>query len=71
MDVSNYSLGQEVKVDIFSEGEVVDVTGTTKGKGFQGVIKRHGSKQEDLWDMVHIIIEVPGFYGNNETNACI
>lgn len=42
VDVNNYSLGQEIKVDIFTEGEVVDVTGTTKGKGFQGVIKRHG-----------------------------
>ena len=42
VDVENYSLGQEVNADIFAEGEVVDVTGTTKGKGFQGVIKRHG-----------------------------
>ena len=42
VDVNNYSLGQEIKADIFAPGEVVDVTGTTKGKGFQGVIKRHG-----------------------------
>ena len=40
VDVSNYSLGSEVKADIFTEGEMVDVTGTSKGKGFQGVIKR-------------------------------
>ena len=40
VDVSNYSLGCEVKADIFTEGEMVDVTGTSKGKGFQGVIKR-------------------------------
>ena len=45
VDVSEYSLGQEVKVDIFTEGEMVDVTGTTKGKGFQGVIKRHGQSR--------------------------
>ena len=45
VDVSEYSLGQEVKVDIFAEGEMVDVTGTTKGKGFQGVIKRHGQSR--------------------------
>lgn len=42
----NYSiekqLGEEVTIDIFSEGEKVDVVGTTKGKGFQGVVKRHG-----------------------------
>ena len=40
VDVNNYSLGQEIKVDIFEKGEVVDVTGTSKGKGYQGVIKR-------------------------------
>lgn len=45
VDVNDYSLGQEIKVDIFTEGEVVDVTGTTKGKGFQGVIKRHGQSR--------------------------
>ena len=35
-------VGQEIKVDSFVAGEVVDVTGTSKGKGYQGVIKRHG-----------------------------
>ena len=45
VDVNNYTLGQEIKVDIFEEGEVVDVTGTTKGKGFQGVIKRHNQSR--------------------------
>ncbi|GFR38851.1 50S ribosomal protein L3 [Insulibacter thermoxylanivorax] len=37
-----YELGQELKADIFAEGEYVDVTATSKGKGFAGVIKRHG-----------------------------
>ena len=45
VDVNNYSLGQEIKVDIFETGEVVDVTGVTKGHGFQGVIKRHGQNR--------------------------
>lgn len=36
------SLGDVVNVDIFSEGEFVDIVGTSKGKGFQGVVKRHG-----------------------------
>lgn len=40
VDVSSYTLGQVMNADIFKEGEVVDVTGTSKGKGFQGVIKR-------------------------------
>ena len=39
------NLGQEIKADIFEAGEVVDVTGTTKGKGFQGVIKRHNQSR--------------------------
>ena len=37
-----YKLGDTVGVDIFTEGEWVDVVGTSKGKGFQGVVKRHG-----------------------------
>ena len=45
VDVNNYSLGQEINASIFEVGEVVDVTGTTKGKGFQGVIKRHGQSR--------------------------
>ena len=36
------TLGQTVTVDLFTEGEFVDVIGTSKGKGFQGVVKRHG-----------------------------
>ena len=45
VDINDYTVGQEVKADIFAAGEVVDVTGTTKGKGFQGVIKRHGQSR--------------------------
>jgi large subunit ribosomal protein L3 len=36
------NVGDEIKADVFSKGEAIDVTGTSKGKGFQGVIKRHG-----------------------------
>ncbi|KAB1229240.1 50S ribosomal protein L3 [Chryseobacterium sp. KBW03] len=39
---ADVKVGEEVKVDLFTEGEYVDVTGTSKGKGFQGVVKRHG-----------------------------
>jgi len=39
---SEYTLGDVITVDHFIEGEFVDVTGTSKGKGFQGVVKRHG-----------------------------
>ncbi|HZK17930.1 MAG TPA: 50S ribosomal protein L3 [Clostridia bacterium] len=40
--VDDYELGQEIKVDIFTPGERVDVMGTSKGHGFSGVLKRHG-----------------------------
>jgi large subunit ribosomal protein L3 len=39
---NDLKLGDEVAADVFEEGEFVDVTGTSKGKGFQGVVKRHG-----------------------------
>ena len=45
VNVSDYSLGQVIKADLFEEGEMVDVTGTSKGKGFQGVIKRHNQSR--------------------------
>ena len=45
VEINDYSLGQEVKCDIFEAGEIVDVTGTSKGKGFQGVIKRHNQSR--------------------------
>jgi large subunit ribosomal protein L3 len=44
-NLAEYEVGQEVKVDIFQEGDIVDVTGTSKGKGFQGTIKRHGQSR--------------------------
>ena len=45
VNLDEYEVGQEVKVDIFAEGEIVDVTGISKGKGFQGAIKRHGQSR--------------------------
>ncbi len=44
-DVSNSKVGDEIKVDIFTAGDMVDIQGKTKGKGFQGVIKRHGQSR--------------------------
>ncbi len=52
-DIANYNVGDEIKVDTFEIGDKVDVSGVSKGKGFQGTIKRwnasrgpmsHGSK---------------------------
>jgi large subunit ribosomal protein L3 len=41
-DAASYELGQEITVETFEVGQEIDVTGTTKGKGFAGVMKRHG-----------------------------
>jgi large subunit ribosomal protein L3 len=45
VSVDEYEVGQEVNVSIFAEGDIVDVTGVSKGKGFQGSIKRHGQSR--------------------------
>ena len=42
--IKDYSVGQVLKADVFTVGEIVDVTGTSSGKGFQGVMKRHHMK---------------------------
>ncbi|MCL2045459.1 MAG: 50S ribosomal protein L3 [Oscillospiraceae bacterium] len=42
-DTTIYNVGDELKADVFSEGDRVDVTGTSKGKGYTGVIKRHNA----------------------------
>lgn len=44
---SRFEVGQEIKVDIFTPGEYVDVTGVSKGRGFQGVVKRYGHRGGD------------------------
>ncbi|PLT31327.1 50S ribosomal protein L3 [Peribacillus deserti] len=45
VNLGDYEVGQEVQVNIFAEGDLVDVTGISKGKGFQGAIKRHGQSR--------------------------
>jgi large subunit ribosomal protein L3 len=66
----NYSiekkLGDEVTIDIFTEGEKVDVVGTSKGKGFQGVVKRHGfSGVGEQTHGQHDRQRAPGSIGNS------
>jgi large subunit ribosomal protein L3 len=41
-NVEEYEVGQEIRADIFKPGDLIDITGTSKGKGFAGVMKRHG-----------------------------
>ena len=44
-DISEYEVGQTLDVSMFADGEIVDVSGVSKGKGFQGTIKRHGFRR--------------------------
>ncbi|APB32151.1 MULTISPECIES: 50S ribosomal protein L3 [Vagococcus] len=45
VELGEYEVGKEITVDVFQAGDIVDVTGTTKGHGFQGAIKRHGQSR--------------------------
>ena len=65
-DVSNVKVGDEIKADVFTAGETVDIQGTTKGKGFQGVIKRHGQSRGPMGhgSMYH---RRPGSMGSTST----
>ena len=61
---SEVKLGEEIKVDHFVEGEFVDVSGTSKGKGFQGVVKRHGFRGVgDATHGQHNRLRAPGSIG--------
>ncbi|MDD4142395.1 MAG: 50S ribosomal protein L3 [Bacteroidales bacterium] len=61
---SRKTYGEELRVDIFQEGEYVDVVGTSKGKGFQGVVKRHGFKGvNDQTHGQHNRMRAPGSIG--------
>ena len=65
-DVQNVKVGDEVKVDTFEQGDKVDVQGISKGKGFQGVIKRHGQHRGPMGhgSMYH---RRPGSMGSTST----
>ena len=66
-ELSNFEVGQEIKVNIFNEGEAVDVTGTSKGKGFQGVIKRHNQHRGPMSHGSHYH-RLPGSMGSIDPN---
>jgi large subunit ribosomal protein L3 len=66
-DAGEYTLGQELKADVFEAGEVVDVTGTSKGKGFAGVMKRHGFHGLRASHGVHRKHRSPGSIGGCAT----
>ncbi|OIO55418.1 MAG: 50S ribosomal protein L3 [Alphaproteobacteria bacterium CG_4_10_14_0_2_um_filter_63_37] len=66
-DPSQYQVGQELDVSQFSDTEYVDVTGTSIGKGFQGVMKRHGFGGLRATHGVSISHRSPGSIGNRQT----
>jgi large subunit ribosomal protein L3 len=66
-DAGNYEVGAEIKADIFSVGQLVDVSGVTKGKGFQGTIKRHHFKMGDATHGNSLSHRSPGSIGQRQT----
>jgi large subunit ribosomal protein L3 len=66
-DAADYTLGQEIAVDIFEAGKKVDVMGTSKGKGFAGVMKRHNFKGVSSSHGSHRNHRKPGSIGASST----
>ena len=66
-DASEYTLGQEVTADVFEAGQVIDVTGVSKGKGTAGVMKRHGFHGLRASHGVHRKHRAPGSIGQSAT----
>jgi large subunit ribosomal protein L3 len=65
--VDGVTLGSEYKVDLFAEGQMVDITGTSKGKGFQGTIKRHNFAGQDATHGNSLSHRVPGSIGQRQS----
>ena len=66
-DITKFALGQEIKADMFAEGDVVDVTGTSKGHGFTGVIKRWNQHRLKMTHGVGPVHREVGSMGANST----
>ena len=65
--IGGFEVGGEIKADIFSEGQIVDVQGVTKGKGFQGTIKRHNFRMGDATHGNSLSHRSPGSIGQRQT----
>ena len=66
-DAGSYTVGQELPADTFAAGDVIDVTGTTKGKGFAGTMKRHGFSGVGASHGAHRNHRKPGSIGGAST----
>ena len=65
--VDEFKLGSEIKVDLFEQGQIVDVAGVSKGKGFQGGVKRHNFRMQDATHGNSISHRSNGSIGQNQT----
>lgn len=65
--IGDFEIGGEIKADIFEEGQIVDVQGVTKGKGFQGTIKRWNFKMGDATHGNSLSHRAPGSIGQRQT----
>ena len=65
--VDDFELGSEIKVDLFEQGQIVDVSGISKGKGFQGGVKRHNFSMQDATHGNSISHRSNGSIGQNQT----
>ena len=68
-DVDGYEVGQEIGVDLFEAGDRIDVTAVSKGKGFAGVMKRHGFAGQRASHGAHRVHRAPGAIGQCATPA--
>ncbi|GMU43410.1 MAG: 50S ribosomal protein L3 [Xanthomonadales bacterium] len=66
-DVGKYDVGAELKADVFSEGQIVDVSGVTRGKGFAGTIKRWNFTMGDATHGNSLSHRAPGSIGQRQT----
>jgi large subunit ribosomal protein L3 len=66
-DAETYEIGQEITAEVFDAGAVVDVTGTSKGKGYAGVMKRHGFKGQGASHGAQAVHRRPGSIGGCAT----
>ncbi len=66
-DIGEFAVGAELKVDLFAAGQLVDVTGTTIGKGFAGTVKRHNFRTQDATHGNSVSHRVPGSIGQCQT----
>lgn len=66
-ELGNYEVGQKLNADVFASGELVDVTGTSKGRGFQGGIKRHNFNRQPKTHGASDRTRAPGAAGSGTT----